>query len=81
MTEYGLVTSNMTGSDMYRRHTADMYLIELARVIQQDKERRIQEAGRRRRLLERPAPHETDRSEPLRSPLAQRPASTPPAAR
>jgi hypothetical protein len=41
----------MTGSDKNDRHTAGMDLIELARTIQQDRDRTIQQRVRLRRLL------------------------------
>ncbi len=46
---------NMTGLGRYTVHTADMDLIALARTIQDDKTRAIEDETRRRRLLS-PAP-------------------------
>ena len=37
---------------MYGRHTRVMHTFEFARTIQADKERQIEEAGRRARLME-----------------------------
>jgi hypothetical protein len=47
---------NMTGIGRYTTDTSAMDLIEFARTLQADKERQIEEAGRRRRLQADPVP-------------------------
>ena len=66
----------MTGFGMYGRQTDGMMNIELARILQEDREREIAAALRTRRLLQ-PAESSEGRREsspPARS--LQRPAST-----
>jgi len=66
----------MTSFGMYRRHTARMWNIELARIIQEDREREI-EAGMRLRQLTRPNPSDEKANAVVaRTRRVQRPAST-----
>ena len=66
---------NMTGSGRYDRQTEHMMNIELARILQNDREREIEQELRTRRLL-RPA-EQTESNRGLSRPLNrfQRPAS------
>ncbi len=67
--------SNMTGSGRYGCQTGPMMNIELARILQNDREREIEQELRVRRLLRPADPAESDRD--LQRPMArvQRPSS------
>ncbi len=65
----------MTGFGMFQRQTSHMLNIELARIIQAEREREIAAELRNRRLLR---PEESDRAEPKqgRRLALHRPASS-----
>jgi len=67
---------NMTGFGRYARDTVHMFNIELARIIQAEREQEIQAGLRRRRLLEGSDPKtaQDDRSTPAPR-LQRRPSS------
>ena len=74
----------MTSFGMYDRHTGGMLNIELARIIQEDREREIAAELRTRRLLqptETTEPTLLQRDPCIESRPLQRPASTGAAAR
>ena len=48
---WGSAAENMTAFGMFPRDTSDMFNIELARIIQTEREQEIQAELRRRRLL------------------------------
>ena len=73
---------------MYDDHTGDMFNFEFARAVHADRERQIEEAGRRRRLLEgRPVvseastPPATPSTGPSAASMPTRSAVTRPASR
>ncbi len=66
----------MTGSGRYVRHTATMMNIELARILQDDREREIEAALRIRRFLKPTATLESNPPAPRTIRHTHRPAST-----
>jgi hypothetical protein len=71
----------MTGSGMYGRHHEHMMNIELARILQHDREREIEQELRLRRLLRPTETTESIREEARPVGRLQRPASGAPACR
>ena len=73
--DFQLPSLKMTGFDMYPRHTQPMMNIELARIIQAEREQEIQAELRRRRLLGGNVDHGQARPTVVRRGPLQRPAS------
>ena len=65
-------TANMTGFGRYARETIDMFNIELARIIQAEREQEIQAGLRRRRLLEGSDPKNPHDDRSIPAPRLQR---------
>jgi hypothetical protein len=65
----------MTGFGRYARDTVGMFNIELARIMQAEREQEIQAELRRRRLLGKNGPKATQSEGPTPAPRLQRPAS------
>jgi hypothetical protein len=70
------MVANMTCSGMYGGHTRHMLNIEIARIIQADREREIEAELRIRRLLRPSDTADTGRTVSRKSRVSQRPASS-----